>query len=82
MVHLMVRPSPEAAWKSGVSLEYETEEVKLNHIFYSHCGDYHSRVIGFFTGVDAWGHTHHMAEVESFLRVNTAEYLAKHGIAA
>jgi hypothetical protein len=79
MVHMLV--VVDGKWKPGVSLEYETQPVEFNHIFYSHCGDYHARVIGFFSGMDAWGKSHRMAEVEEFLRFNTSEYLAQHGIA-
>jgi hypothetical protein len=80
MVYMQVMTTPDNNWTPGVSLEYETETIALNHIFLSHCGDYHARVTGFFTGVDAWGRTHRMASVEEFLARDTRTYLAKHGL--
>lgn len=76
---LWVRNS-NGEWESGVSLEGGVESVAINHIFYMDCSDYHYRVTRFFSGVDAWGKTHRMAEVEPFLRVNTAAYLKQHGL--
>jgi hypothetical protein len=80
MVSYLVKTA-NGSWKSGVSLEYENDSIELNHIFLSHCGDYHSRVIGFFTGQSAIdGKTHRMAEVEEFLARDTKAYLAKHNL--
>jgi hypothetical protein len=78
MVYMMVKVGGD--WKHGLSLEYETEPIELNHIFLTDCGDYNSRVTGFFTGVDAWGKTHRMAAVESFLKRDMVAYLAKYNL--
>lgn len=78
MVYMQVLT--EGEWQGGVSLEYETDPVAINTIWFSHCGDYNSRVVGFFTGVDAWGKTHRMAKIEQFLAINTEEYMRSHGL--